>query len=96
MVIGRVLAYITDKLCHFNLVLEFLLETTEENLPLARLESITERWDGSLAVSHREQDEFFVHKIFVPKSGLGVVHEELCGIGGEPFFALFRELLGEG
>ena len=50
---------------YLDLLLEFLLEAPPDDLPLTGFKAITNGWDGTNVVRHREQDEFLVDKIGV-------------------------------
>ena len=50
---------------YLDLLLEFLLEATPNNLPLAGFKTVTNGRDGTNVVRHREQDEFLVDEIGV-------------------------------
>mmetsp|Transcript_18977 Transcript_18977/g.13770 ORF Transcript_18977/g.13770 Transcript_18977/m.13770 type:complete len:201 (-) Transcript_18977:715-1317(-) len=65
MVIRRVLSHIPRQLRHFNLVFEFPLEAGEEDLALARFESVAERGDGAGTVGDGEEDQLFVDEVLV-------------------------------
>jgi len=54
MVIGRVLANVSSKLCNFDFILELLLEASIEDFALGNLESIKRMWQRPLNIVLRE------------------------------------------
>lgn len=60
----------TGQLCNLDLALVVPFEAREHHLPLSWLQPVDERWNGSLVVGIREQDQLFIDKL--------VVRDHLC------------------
>lgn len=50
---------------YLDRLLDFMLEASKEDLPLAWLESVDGGGDGARQVGHAEEDELLVHKVVV-------------------------------
>lgn len=65
MVVGRVFRNIACQLGYLDLFNQIPLETTEHDLPLARLKTVHDMGDGSEIGSHCKMDQLLVHKVSV-------------------------------
>ena len=59
------LGHIPTELGDLDLILQLSLEASEQNLPLARLEAVHDRWNRPHVVRDREVNQLFVDKVFV-------------------------------
>ena len=89
------LGHVPTQLSDLDLTLQLALEARKQDLPLSWLETVTEAWNGSGAISDRELDELLVHEILVPEGLLRMVHIVVDGVGGEPFLSAISHLLVE-
>lgn len=65
------------ELGNLDLVLEFPLEGGEEDFPLARLEAITQMWNGSGAICNRELNELLIDEVQVPEMLHRVIDDDV-------------------
>jgi len=77
-----VLGDVPTQLSDLDFTLELALEASKQNFSLTWLETITEAWDGSGAISDRELDELLVDEILVSEGLLRMVHIIVDGVGG--------------
>mmetsp|Transcript_121800 Transcript_121800/g.289582 ORF Transcript_121800/g.289582 Transcript_121800/m.289582 type:complete len:416 (-) Transcript_121800:1242-2489(-) len=96
VVVGTVLAYISNKLRNLHVRPQVALEATVEDLALSRLQTIHDRWHTSHQVVAGELYQLFVHKLLVGHSSLGVIHKASLLVLVHPDFAIISTPLVEG
>mmetsp|Transcript_33395 Transcript_33395/g.89544 ORF Transcript_33395/g.89544 Transcript_33395/m.89544 type:complete len:286 (-) Transcript_33395:1184-2041(-) len=74
VVVGAVLADVSDELRNLHVVAQIPLEAAEEDLPLGRLQAIHHGGHGAHEIVPRELDELLVYEIGVADLRLRVVH----------------------
>lgn len=87
--------HITGQLCHFDLLPQISLETSENDFPLSWLESIDDRCNGSVVVLVREVDELTIDELLI-SDGLSIIyHNCFWVVVGKPLLTFFCVLFGE-
>src|SRR5699024_4429321 len=85
----------TSQLDYLHVLLQIAAETGVQNLPLAWLQSVDDRWNGTDVIGHTEKDELLVDKVRVGDLFHRVVQEGSGPVLTQPFLSLISFLFGE-